>query len=118
MNAVNLVNTDSNSYENPILSSSKPFSAITVTSSSGQTTAAPADNPTNYVPPTHYGYQGNWTVTWAQGSGAQEQIATLTWEQTGYSPNPERQGPLVPNTLWGSFSDIRAIQNLMDISIN
>ncbi|WP_250247928.1 autotransporter domain-containing protein, partial [Chlamydia psittaci] len=118
INAVNLVNTDSNSYENPILSSSKPFSAITVISSSGQTTTAPESNPTNYVPPTHYGYQGNWTVTWAQGSGTQEQIATLNWEQTGYSPNPERQGPLVPNTLWGSFSDIRAIQNLMDISVN
>ncbi|WP_234831400.1 autotransporter outer membrane beta-barrel domain-containing protein [Chlamydia psittaci] len=25
---------------------------------------------------------------------------------------------MVPNTLWGSFSDIRAIQNLMDISVN
>ncbi|MDS0919870.1 polymorphic outer membrane protein middle domain-containing protein, partial [Chlamydia psittaci] len=114
ISAVNLVDADGNTYEDPILSSSKPFSAITVTSSSGQTTTAPADNPTNYVPPTHYGYQGNWTVTWKPGEGDQEKTATLTWEQTGYSPNPERQGPLVPNTLWGSFSDLRAIQNLMD----
>ncbi|KPZ38357.1 membrane protein, partial [Chlamydia psittaci NJ1] len=78
ISAVNLVDADGNTYEDPILSSSKPFSAITVTSSSGQTTTAPADNPTNYVPPTHYGYQGNWTVTWKPGEGDQEKTATLT----------------------------------------
>ncbi|WP_086430355.1 polymorphic outer membrane protein middle domain-containing protein, partial [Chlamydia abortus] len=115
--AVNLVNTDSNTYEDPILSASKSFSAITATTSSS-TVTPPETNLKNYTPPTHYGYQGNWTVTWKQGSSAQEKTATLTWEQTGYSPNPERVGSLVPNTLWGAFSDTRAIQNLMDISVN
>ncbi|WP_032739095.1 autotransporter domain-containing protein, partial [Chlamydia psittaci] len=118
INAVNLVDADGNTYEDPILSSSKPFTAIEAKSGSSATTTAPTTNLENYTPPTHYGYQGNWTVTWKEGSSAQEQIATLNWEQTGYSPNPERQGSLVPNTLWGSFSDIRAIQNLMDISVN
>ncbi|WP_366235962.1 autotransporter domain-containing protein [Chlamydia buteonis] len=116
--AVNLVDADGNAYEDPILSASQPFKAITAKSGSGGSTTPPTDNLKNYTPPTHYGYQGNWTVTWKQESSTQEQIATLTWEQTGYSPNPERQGPLVPNTLWGAFSDIRAIQNLMDISVN
>ncbi|WP_349824132.1 autotransporter domain-containing protein [Chlamydia abortus] len=116
--AVNLVDADGNTYEDPILSSSKPFTAIEAKSGSSGTTSVPDTNLKNYTPPTHYGYQGNWTVTWKQGDSAQEQTATLTWEQTGYSPNPERQGPLVPNTLWGAFSDVRAIQNLMDISVN
>ncbi|WP_328585956.1 polymorphic outer membrane protein middle domain-containing protein, partial [Chlamydia psittaci] len=111
INAVNLVDADGNTYEDPILSSSKPFTAIEAKSGSSATTTAPTTNLENYTPPTHYGYQGNWTVTWKEGSSAQEQIATLNWEQTGYSPNPERQGSLVPNTLWGSFSDISAIQN-------
>ncbi len=115
--AVNLVNTDSNTYEDPVLSASKSFSAITATTSSS-TVTPPTDNLKNYTLPTHYGYQGNWTVTWQPGEGAQEKTATLTWEQTGYSPNPERVGSLVPNTLWGSFSDLRAIQNLMDVSVN
>ncbi|MDS0989901.1 polymorphic outer membrane protein middle domain-containing protein, partial [Chlamydia psittaci] len=111
ISAVNLVDSDGNAYEYPILATSKPFTAIVATTNTS-TVTAPETNPTNYVPPTHYGYQGNWTVTWDAETATK--TATLTWEQTGYSPNPERQGPLVPNTLWGSFSDLRAIQNLMD----
>ncbi|ASD30733.1 autotransporter domain-containing protein [Chlamydia abortus] len=115
INAVNLVDADGNAYEDPILATSKPFTAIVATTNAS-TVTQPTDNLTNYVPPTHYGYQGNWTVTWDTETATK--TATLTWEQTGYSPNPERQGPLVPNTLWGAFSDLRAIQNLMDISVN
>ncbi|WP_230475157.1 autotransporter domain-containing protein, partial [Chlamydia psittaci] len=109
------VDADGNAYEDPILATSQPFTAITATTSSS-TVTPPTENLTHYVPPTHYGYQGNWTVTWNNETATK--TATLTWEQTGYSPNPERQGSLVPNTLWGSFSDIRAIQNLMDLSVN
>ncbi|QEM73653.1 autotransporter domain-containing protein [Chlamydia abortus] len=116
INAVNLVDTDGNAYEYPILAASRPFTAIVATGTSPVT--IPDSNPTNYIPPTHYGYQGNWTLAWAPGGTGNTQTATLTWEQTGYSPNPERVGSLVPNTLWGSFSDIRAIQNLMDVSVN
>ncbi|EPP28388.1 autotransporter beta-domain protein, partial [Chlamydia psittaci 08-2626_L3] len=92
INAVNLVDDNGNAYEYPILAASQPFKAIEVKSGSGGSITPPTTNLQNYTPPTHYGYQGNWTVTWAQGSGAQEKIATLNWEQTGYSPNPERQG--------------------------
>ncbi|WP_268727569.1 polymorphic outer membrane protein middle domain-containing protein [Chlamydia psittaci] len=116
MNAVNLVDTDGNAYEYPILAASQPFTAIVATGTSPVT--IPDSNPTNYVPPTHYGYQGNWTLAWAPGGEGNTQTATLTWENTGYIVNPEREGSLVPNTLWGSFSDIRAIQNLIDVSVN
>ncbi|AFS24465.1 autotransporter domain-containing protein [Chlamydia psittaci] len=115
ISAVNLVDTDGNAYEYPILATSQPFTAIVATTNTS-TVTAPTTNLENYTPPTHYGYQGNWTVTWDAETATK--TATLTWEQTGYSPNPERQGPLVPNTLWGAFSDLRAIQNLMDISVN
>ncbi|WP_279472897.1 autotransporter domain-containing protein [Chlamydia psittaci] len=116
MNAVNLVDTDGNAYEYPILAASQPFTAIVAKGTSPVT--IPASNPTNYVPPTHYGYQGNWTLAWAPGGTGNTQTATLSWENTGYIVNPEREGSLVPNTLWGSFSDIRAIQNLIDVSVN
>ncbi|EPJ26579.1 chlamydia polymorphic membrane middle domain protein [Chlamydia psittaci 09DC80] len=115
INAVNLVDAHGNAYEDPILSVSKSFSAITTTGTSP--VSIPENNLTNYVPPTHYGYQGNWTLAWTPGEG-NTQAATLSWEQTGYIANPERQGSLVPNTLWDAFSDLRAIQNLMEVSAN
>ncbi len=116
INAVNLVDTDGNAYEYPILAASQPFTAIVATTNTS-TVTVPDSNPTNYVPPTHYGYQGNWTLAWAP-EGGNTRTATLSWENTGYIVNPEREGSLVPNTLWGSFSDIRAIQNLIDVSVN
>ncbi|CCO01799.1 polymorphic outer membrane protein [Chlamydia psittaci 01DC12] len=115
INAVNLVDSDGNTYEDPVLSASKSFSAITTTGTSP--VSIPENNLTNYVPPTHYGYQGNWTLAWTPGEG-NTQTATLSWEHTGYIANPERQGSLVPNTLWDAFSDLRAIQNLMEVSAN
>ncbi|BAE81494.1 polymorphic outer membrane protein [Chlamydia felis Fe/C-56] len=116
--AVNLVDSDGNAYEYPVFSTTKPFSAIEAKANGTGTATTPTDKLTNYVPSAHYGYQGVWTETWTQGATTATQTATLNWKQTGYNPNPERQGPLVPNTLWGSFSDVRAIQNLMDISVN
>ncbi|AEG86313.1 polymorphic outer membrane protein G family [Chlamydia psittaci 01DC11] len=115
INAVNLVDTHGNAYEDPILSASKSFSAITATGKNP--VSPPENNLTNYVPPTHYGYQGNWTLAWTPEKD-NTRTATLSWEHTGYIANPERQGSLVPNTLWGAFSDLRAIQNLMEVSAN
>ncbi|SYX08771.1 Polymorphic membrane protein F,chlamydial polymorphic outer membrane protein repeat,Autotransporter beta-domain [Chlamydia poikilotherma] len=114
---VNLIDSSGNGYEYPIFSTTKPFTTIEAKTTTS-TITAPTTNLTNYVPPTHYGYQGNWTVTWAKSNSDAIQTATFDWKQTGYNPNPERQGPLVPNTLWGSLSDVRAMQNLMDVSAN
>ncbi|WP_348662696.1 autotransporter domain-containing protein [Chlamydia vaughanii] len=114
-----LVNSDGNTYENAAFSTTKPFdSAVSVITGTGGTATIPVDNVTGYVPPTHYGFQGNWTVSWTQGATTADQQATFTWKQTGYIPNPERLGPLVPNTLWGSFMDIRSLQNLMEVSVH
>ncbi|WP_284442446.1 autotransporter domain-containing protein [Chlamydia gallinacea] len=111
-----LVDSDGNAYEQPVFSTTTPFSALSVSTNTGQITI-PTTNLTDFIPAAHYGYQGNWTVTWSQAANAATNSTTLSWQQTGYNPNPERVGALVPNTLWGAFADIRALQNLMDVSI-
>ncbi len=116
INNVNLVDSDGNAYEQPVFSTTTPFSALSVSTNTGQITI-PTTNLTDFIPAAHYGYQGNWTVTWSQAANAATNSTTLSWQQTGYNPNPERVGALVPNTLWGAFADIRALQNLMDVSI-
>ncbi|WP_348662692.1 autotransporter domain-containing protein [Chlamydia vaughanii] len=114
-----LVESDSNNYENPTFSATKDFaSAIQAVAGTGGTVTLPADPTTGFLPAAHYGYQGNWTVTWAPGTAATTQTAALDWKQTGYKVNPERQGALVSNTLWGAFTDIRSLQNLMEISVH
>ncbi|WP_032739886.1 polymorphic outer membrane protein middle domain-containing protein, partial [Chlamydia psittaci] len=75
ISAVNLVDTDGNAYEYPILATSQPFTAIVATTNTS-TVTAPTTNLENYTPPTHYGYQGNWTVTW--NNETTKQTATLT----------------------------------------
>ncbi|BAE81496.1 polymorphic outer membrane protein [Chlamydia felis Fe/C-56] len=116
---ISYVDEDGHAYEYPVFSKTRDFaSAITLLAANGTQVTAPTHPATPLTPAPHYGYQGNWSISWKQGTGTNEQNATLSWKQTGYLPNPERQGPLVPNTLWGSFSDIRAIQNLMDVNVN
>ncbi|EPP34322.1 chlamydia polymorphic membrane middle domain protein, partial [Chlamydia ibidis] len=92
---MSLVDADGNGYEYPIFGKNQSQSRVVITGGSSQTVSAPTTNNTTQTP--HYGYQGNWTVSWAQGSsGAHEQNATFTWEKTGYIANPERVCALVP----------------------
>ncbi|WP_434603373.1 autotransporter domain-containing protein [Chlamydia crocodili] len=115
--AISFVDNDGNGYEYPVFSKTRDFvSAVTIQAATGTTPTIPVASNSPDLPPSHYGYQGYWTTAWNNGTDTKS--ANLTWTQTGYLPNPERQGPLVPNTLWGSFSDVRAIQNLMDVSVN
>ncbi|WP_082904985.1 polymorphic outer membrane protein middle domain-containing protein [Candidatus Chlamydia sanziniae] len=65
--------------------------------------------------PKHYGYQGKWEILWTPNTGTgNPTTAKLVWTKTGYLPNPERRGPLVPNSLWGVFFDMRAFQDVME----
>ncbi|QXE27290.1 autotransporter domain-containing protein [Chlamydia buteonis] len=68
----------------------------------------------------HYGYQGNWSISWIKDNTAdpKTQTAVFTWNKTGYIPNPERRAPLVLNSLWGSFMDSRSIQDVMERSVD
>ncbi|AAP05033.1 polymorphic outer membrane protein middle domain-containing protein [Chlamydia caviae] len=116
--AVSFIDDDGNGYEYPVFSKTRDFAdSILLEAATGTTVTAPAIPTTPDTPSAHYGYQGNWTIAWAQGTaGTHEQKATLTWTGTGYIPNPERQAQLVPNTLWGAFTDMRALHQLMSVS--
>ncbi|WP_100934072.1 autotransporter domain-containing protein [Candidatus Chlamydia corallus] len=110
-----LVDADGNYYEHHNLSQKQIFPLVELSAQGTITTTDIPDVPilnTN----THYGYQGNWNIVWVEDTTAKTKNATLTWTKTGYKPNPERQGPLVPNSLWGSFVDVRSIQSLMERS--
>ncbi|EPP35398.1 autotransporter beta-domain protein [Chlamydia ibidis] len=78
------------------------------------------ENTTKQLVEGQYGYQGEWIVNWAPitKTAGGTQGATLVWKQTGYKVNPERQGDIVPNTLWGCFSDVQSVQNLMHANLS
>ncbi|WP_370895074.1 polymorphic outer membrane protein middle domain-containing protein [Chlamydia pecorum] len=119
---ITLMDDSGNAYENHDLRNSQGFSFVELSagSSGGAGTATPptsTDPQTTEQTPQHYGYQGTWAVAWAPGAGGgtapQTQTATLSWTKTGYIPNPQKRGNLVPNSLWGVFVDVRSIQEVM-----
>ncbi|WP_201456294.1 autotransporter domain-containing protein [Chlamydia sp. 17-3921] len=52
-----------------------------------------------------YGHAGVWSE-----ARVEEGKLVIDWEPTGYNLNPEKQGSLVLNTLWGVGEDLRAIK--------
>ncbi|SPN73583.1 Polymorphic membrane protein F,chlamydial polymorphic outer membrane protein repeat,Autotransporter beta-domain [Chlamydia serpentis] len=114
---ITLVDNHGNAYENHKLGKTQDFSFVTLSAAGTVTTTDIPEVPT-VATPTHYGYQGTWKMVWVNDgtSSPKTNTATLAWTNTGYLPNPERQGPLVPNSLWGSFSDIQAIQGVVERS--
>ncbi|ACZ33427.1 outer membrane protein 5 [Chlamydia pneumoniae LPCoLN] len=112
--SLSLVDPSGNVYEDVSWNNPQVFSCLTLT----------ADDPANIhitdlaadpleKNPIHWGYQGNWALSWQEDTATKSKAATLTWTKTGYNPNPERRGTLVANTLWGSFVDVRSIQQLV-----
>lgn len=112
-----LLDNQGNAYENHDLGKTQDFSFVQLSALGTATTTDVPAVPT-VATPTHYGYQGTWGMTWVDDTAStpKTKTATLAWTNTGYLPNPERQGPLVPNSLWGSFSDIQAIQGVIERS--
>ncbi|WP_100934808.1 polymorphic outer membrane protein middle domain-containing protein [Candidatus Chlamydia corallus] len=112
--AISLTDPSNTVYEDISWNNPQIFSCLTLTAAATTdihiTDLAP--NPVEKNP-IHWGYQGNWTLSWQEDTANKSKSATLTWTKTGYNPNPERRGTLVPNTLWGSFVDVRAIQQLI-----
>ncbi|UBV33063.1 polymorphic outer membrane protein [Chlamydia pecorum] len=122
---ITLMDENGNAYENPDLRNSQSYDFIVLSAgdTSGAGTATPpssnnTDPQITEQTPQHYGYQGTWAVKWVQGTGTggvgvSPQTATLSWAKTGYIPNPQKRGNLVPNSLWGVFVDVRSIQEVM-----
>ncbi|WP_201456756.1 polymorphic outer membrane protein middle domain-containing protein [Chlamydia sp. 17-3921] len=116
---ITLMDNQGNSYENHDLRNPQTYGFVKLSSKNTPTTSEVPESPTLETP-THYGYQGTWATTWVDSdtttSDPKTKTATIAWTKTGYIPNPERRGNLVPNSLWGSFVDIRAIQDVMNRS--
>ncbi|SGA21656.1 polymorphic outer membrane protein [Chlamydia abortus] len=61
------------------------------------------------------GYQGKWEVTEVKDSSGKVSFE-MKWVSTGYIPTANRRATLVPNSVWCSAIDMRAFQNLVEVS--
>ncbi|AGW40008.1 Pmp family polymorphic membrane protein autotransporter adhesin [Chlamydia pecorum] len=111
---IQLVDTTGTYYENHDLSKTLDRELFTLKASGSVTQPTPSVS--LGVPETHYGYQGTWSINWTS-SAQSESKAKFTWNKTGYTPSPTRKGFYVPNSLWATFSDVRALQELMESSV-
>ncbi|CCO01795.1 Polymorphic outer membrane protein [Chlamydia psittaci 01DC12] len=110
--------SDPDFYENPELAEQLNREFLKV-SAKGQVTVSSGDA-TNDKEEAHAGYQGIWKLTWedspAEGSG-NAKVANLNWQPLGYIPttaDTQSYTALVPNSLWGMFADVTAIQRLIE----
>ncbi|AAP05035.1 autotransporter domain-containing protein [Chlamydia caviae] len=117
--AIGIIDPTGKFYEDHKLNETLALGGIQF-SAKGSITTTDVPSTTTRSPAQHYGYQGNWSLSWItdNGSDPKTQTAVFNWNKTGYNPNPERRAPLVLNSLWGSFMDIRSIQDVMERSVD
>ncbi|AAF39136.1 Pmp family polymorphic membrane protein autotransporter adhesin [Chlamydia muridarum str. Nigg] len=60
----------------------------------------------------HFGYQGDWNFSWQTSD--QRETLVANWTANSYIPHPERQSALVANTLWNTYSDMQAVQSMIN----
>ncbi|BAE81491.1 outer membrane protein [Chlamydia felis Fe/C-56] len=105
-----------NFYDNPLLN--KNFSANILDISTNGSGKIETNN-FNMIPQgstsSNVGYQGKWEVIQTTDTSGKVSFE-LKWIASGYTPPPTRNAPLVPNSLWCSAIDMRAIQNLVEVS--
>ncbi|MEF9519780.1 polymorphic outer membrane protein middle domain-containing protein [Chlamydia crocodili] len=104
-----------NFYDNPLLNKNFTANILDVSATGGGTVNT---NGFNMIPQgstsSNVGYQGNWEVVKKEENG--KTYFELKWISAGYTPTPNRRATLVPNSLWCSAIDIRAIQQLVEVS--
>ncbi|SYX08774.1 Polymorphic membrane protein F,chlamydial polymorphic outer membrane protein repeat,Autotransporter beta-domain [Chlamydia poikilotherma] len=117
--AIGVIDPTGKFYEDHKLNETLSLQGIQL-SAKGAVTTTNVPSATVGVPEHHYGYQGNWSVAWVKDatSDPKTQTAVFKWTKTGYIPNPERRAPLVLNSLWGSFMDVRSIQDVVERSVD
>ncbi|SPN73198.1 Uncharacterized protein with a C-terminal OMP (outer membrane protein) domain,chlamydial polymorphic outer membrane protein repeat,Autotransporter beta-domain [Chlamydia serpentis] len=109
--AITLWDASGNFYENHSLRNSQAYTILDLKASGTVTHTGVAPEPV-MAEKFHYGYQGTWgQISWSVGSPS---TATFNWTKTGYIPNPERVGSLVPNSLWNAFIDISSLHHLVE----
>lgn len=114
---ITLTDPYGNAYEQHELGASKVFDFVEFITPTALTTS---NFPIAQDTQEHFGHQGTWSILWssaptAPGATPIKTTATVTWTKTGYVPNLEQRASLVPNTLWGTFMDMRAVHHLLGI---
>ncbi|MFJ1509753.1 polymorphic outer membrane protein middle domain-containing protein [Chlamydia crocodili] len=105
-----------NFYDNPLLN--KNFTANILdlsTATGGQINTEGFNMIPQGSTSSNVGYQGNWEVVKTTDTNGKV-LFELKWISAGYTPTPNRRATLVPNSLWCSAIDIRAIQQLVEVS--
>ncbi|BAE81493.1 polymorphic outer membrane protein 9 [Chlamydia felis Fe/C-56] len=117
--AIGVIDPTEKFYENHKLNDRLALEGIKL-SAKGAVTTTNVPGATIGTPEKHYGYQGHWTVSWVSDdtSDPKTKVAVFNWNKTGYVPNPERRASLVLNSLWGSFMDVRSIQEVLERSVD
>ncbi len=112
--------SDPDFYNNPELAQQLSREFLKISATRGQVTVSDNSNITNDKEETHLGYQGIWKLTWEDsptGGSGNEKVANLNWQPLGYIPttaDTQSYTALVPNSLWGMFADVTAIQRLIE----
>ncbi|MBQ8498477.1 polymorphic outer membrane protein middle domain-containing protein [Chlamydia sp.] len=99
---------DENFYENVALLSKDQKGIPLLTVSKGQT----RPNLPNGNLSSPFGYQGEWHFSWQDSEQGQTLVAD--WTAKDYIPHPERRSRLVANTLWNTYSDMQAVQSIIN----
>lgn len=56
-----------------------------------------------------YGYQGVWKFNWSEEDSKRHKTLRALWIPTGtFVLNPEKEGSLVPSSVWSTFTGMRA----------
>ncbi|SPN73579.1 Polymorphic membrane protein F,Type V secretory pathway, adhesin AidA,chlamydial polymorphic outer membrane protein repeat,Autotransporter beta-domain [Chlamydia serpentis] len=102
-------NNEANFYDNPGLKNNLDLPFLDLSSTSGTVNLDDFNPlPSGMTTPT-YGYQGKWSlVPKVESTG--KVILVAEWQALGYSPKPELQASLVPNSLWNAYVNVRTIQ--------
>ncbi|QVE48837.1 polymorphic outer membrane protein middle domain-containing protein [Chlamydia crocodili] len=105
-----------NFYDNPMLNKNFSANILDISTTTGGKVNTEGFN---MIPQgstsSNVGYQGKWEVKEVKDASGKVSFE-LQWISTGYTPTPNRRATLVPNSLWCSAIDIRAIQQLVEVS--
>ncbi|WP_187759040.1 polymorphic outer membrane protein middle domain-containing protein [Chlamydia abortus] len=105
-----------NFYDNPLLNKNFTLNFLDI---SAPTTDKINTEGFNIIPQgatsSNLGYQGKWEVTEVKDPSGKVSFE-MKWVSTGYIPTANRRATLVPNSLWCSAIDMRAFQNLVEVS--
>ncbi|WP_366223734.1 polymorphic outer membrane protein middle domain-containing protein [Chlamydia buteonis] len=105
-----------NFYDNPLLNKNFTLNFLDI---SAPTNGQINTDGFNMIPQgatsSDLGYQGKWEVSEVKDPSGKVSFE-IKWVSKAYIPTANRRATLVPNSLWCSAIDIRALQKLVEVS--